>query len=256
MSKENNLTDFLTDVADAIREKKGSSEKINPQDFSEEIRSIESGGEVNAFGKVMIDDGRGVSGIGHVIIRQGATFIADYAYANSSIEKLDIPNSVITYGARICENCSSLRKVNFPITAIEIPKCFFVECTFESYTVAEHFKRIGYAPFYNCKNLKFVEVLGDLEYIGHYAFEACSNLRTIKLKKVKQMEPSAFHNISPTVIIDSNVVPEIPAKPSFGQNIQFYVPDESVDTYKSATNWSYYADKIKPLSEYVEPTTE
>lgn len=43
MSKENNLTDFLTDVADAIREKKGTSEKINPQDFSEEIRGIEGG---------------------------------------------------------------------------------------------------------------------------------------------------------------------------------------------------------------------
>lgn len=43
MSKQDNLTDFLTDVADAIREKKGSSEKINPQNFSEEIRSIESG---------------------------------------------------------------------------------------------------------------------------------------------------------------------------------------------------------------------
>lgn len=43
MSKENNLTDFLVDVADAIRAKKGTSELINPQDFSEEIRSIESG---------------------------------------------------------------------------------------------------------------------------------------------------------------------------------------------------------------------
>ena len=44
MSKENNLTDFLTDVADAIREKKGTTEKINPQNFSSEIRSIEGGG--------------------------------------------------------------------------------------------------------------------------------------------------------------------------------------------------------------------
>jgi hypothetical protein len=43
MSKQDNLTDFLTDIADAIREKKGSSEKINPQNFSDEIRSIESG---------------------------------------------------------------------------------------------------------------------------------------------------------------------------------------------------------------------
>lgn len=43
MSKENNLTDFLTDIADAIREKKGTTDLINPQDFSEEIRKIESG---------------------------------------------------------------------------------------------------------------------------------------------------------------------------------------------------------------------
>ena len=42
MSKSDNLTDFLTDVADAIREKKGTTEKINPQDFSDEIKSIKT----------------------------------------------------------------------------------------------------------------------------------------------------------------------------------------------------------------------
>lgn len=42
MSKENNLTDFLTDVADAIREKKGTADKINPQDFSDEIKGIKT----------------------------------------------------------------------------------------------------------------------------------------------------------------------------------------------------------------------
>lgn len=46
MSKQDNLTDFLTDVADAIREKKGTTEKINPQNFSEEIRSIKGGGGI------------------------------------------------------------------------------------------------------------------------------------------------------------------------------------------------------------------
>ena len=46
MAKDNNLKDLLTDVANAIREKKGTTEKINPQDFSNEIRSIEGGGVV------------------------------------------------------------------------------------------------------------------------------------------------------------------------------------------------------------------
>ena len=42
--KNDNLKDFLTDVADAIREKEGSSEPINPQEFSDRIRAIQSGG--------------------------------------------------------------------------------------------------------------------------------------------------------------------------------------------------------------------
>lgn len=40
MSKANNLTDFLTDTANAIRSKKGTTAKINPQDFAVEIESI------------------------------------------------------------------------------------------------------------------------------------------------------------------------------------------------------------------------
>ena len=40
MAKTNNLTDFLTDVADAIREKEGSAETINPQNFSSRVRAI------------------------------------------------------------------------------------------------------------------------------------------------------------------------------------------------------------------------
>lgn len=43
MAKTNNLTDFLTDVAGAIRAKKGTTGTINPQDFSDEIASISSG---------------------------------------------------------------------------------------------------------------------------------------------------------------------------------------------------------------------
>lgn len=36
------------------------------------------------------------------------------------------------------------------------------------------------------------------------------------------------------------------------QNINIYVPDESVEAYKTATGWIDYADKIRPISEYVE----
>lgn len=42
MSKANNLTDFLTDTANAIRAKRGTTAKINPQNFSSEIANIPS----------------------------------------------------------------------------------------------------------------------------------------------------------------------------------------------------------------------
>lgn len=44
MAKTDNLDDYLADLADGIRSKKGTSEPINPQDFSTEIESIEGGG--------------------------------------------------------------------------------------------------------------------------------------------------------------------------------------------------------------------
>ena len=40
MSKQDNLHDFLTDIADAVREKKGTTDPINAQNLSEEIKSI------------------------------------------------------------------------------------------------------------------------------------------------------------------------------------------------------------------------
>ena len=40
MSKTNNLTDFLTDVADAVRYATNTSDEINPQEFSDRIRGL------------------------------------------------------------------------------------------------------------------------------------------------------------------------------------------------------------------------
>ena len=51
MSKSNNLTDFLLDIADGIRDKKGTSDKINPQDFRSEIDSLHSDLEAEQFGQ-------------------------------------------------------------------------------------------------------------------------------------------------------------------------------------------------------------
>ena len=45
MARTSNLTDFLTDVANAIREKKGTTDTIKASNFDSEIASIEGGGK-------------------------------------------------------------------------------------------------------------------------------------------------------------------------------------------------------------------
>ena len=67
MAKNNNLQDFLTDIADAIREKKGTTDKINPQNFAQEISelSVDSGGgESSAIEYWSITDGNTLGEIG------------------------------------------------------------------------------------------------------------------------------------------------------------------------------------------------
>lgn len=87
------------------------------------------------------------------------------------------------------------------------------------------------APFYQCMNLKLAILPETLTVIGGYIFSGCSNLETIVCRAI---EPPTVYSTS----IPSQTI--------------IYVPDESVEAYKTATNWSTYADRIKPLSEYVE----
>lgn len=48
MARTDTLPHFLTDVADAIREKKGTQETIQASDFDTEIENLPSGGDNNA----------------------------------------------------------------------------------------------------------------------------------------------------------------------------------------------------------------
>lgn len=96
MSKTDNLTDFLTDVADAIREKKGTTDKINPQNFSEEIRGIESG---NVFGETMIDNtGKGIGNVKKLYFSDGVTEIGAFAYGRAGCTHVYIPDSLVKIG--------------------------------------------------------------------------------------------------------------------------------------------------------------
>lgn len=47
MAKNDNIKDFCTDIADAIRRKEGSSDLISPMDFAQRIDNLQVGGGTN-----------------------------------------------------------------------------------------------------------------------------------------------------------------------------------------------------------------
>lgn len=69
--------------------------------------------------------------------------------------------------------------------------------------------------------------------IGRYAFTGMGNLSYIICNAATPPTLQQYHGLS---------VPTCP----------IYVPDASVETYKTASGWTDYADRIRPLSEYTE----
>ena len=94
---------------------------------------------------------------------------------------------------------------------------------------------------------------GDITEIRQYAFAYATNLVSVVLPNtITLIGSSVFTGCS-----GLTTMTVLPTTPPTLQNINaistattsIYVPDESVDAYKQATNWSNFADIIKPLSE-------
>lgn len=120
---------------------------------------------------------------------------------------------------------------------------------------------IGIYAFSNCGDLKSADLpaatsIGDSAFqesgltaidlpavtsIDQYGFYHCSNLASVKI---------GSKNPNVCILSNSNAFSGTPVKKGTGF---LYVPDALIDSYKTATNWSVYANQIKPLSE--EPTT-
>ena len=84
----------------------------------------------------------------------------------------------------------------------------------------------------------------------------CTALKFADLPATVTSAPSVFIGCSKleTVIFRSVNPPTITTNTFSGCSVlaNIYVPDESVEAYKTATTWVDYADRIKPLSEYTE----
>ena len=137
----------------------------------------------------------------------------------SKLQTINVPNlTTIVNGTRAFTDCNSLKEFDAPnLTYMGINQSMFAQC--------RQIKRINFPK------------LGAIT-ISARTFANCYNLETLILGgEFKALEnTNAFQSTGS----------------SAAEGLRIYVPDDLVGTYKTATNWTAYADKIKPMSELEE----
>ena len=164
----------------------------------------------------------------------------------SLLEEVDLPyiKQVPINGF---QSCSKLKIVNIPSAHTIVDQAFF-QCTSLETIDLPSVNAIRSSAFNGCSKLKSV-YLYQYQSLGS-VFPNCYSLTKIVLRADKVCplsNVSQFNNcyhISGTVNATYN--------PDGLKDGFFYVPDTLVEDYKAATNWSTYADQIKPLSELPE----
>ena len=109
--------------------------------------------------------------LNEVILSSNLVSIGNYAFKSTSIQKIAIPEGVISIGSSAFSFCKSLNEITFPRSLIEIGTYAFQECSsLKSIVIPENVKVIkGYA-FSICSSLTSVYLPSNITEIGEGAF--------------------------------------------------------------------------------------
>lgn len=163
----------------------------------------------------------------NILIPEGVESIGDNAFDNSGLQTIELPNSVVTIGEYSFNKCSSLQSAILPNKIKVTGKAMFSNCSnLRSITIPDSVETISTFFACGCINIETITIPCNIKAIGDNAFAECSNLQKIFCNPIvaPTIEYFTFHNVN--------------------NNLEIYVPTESVDDYKIATGWSDYADCI------------
>ena len=154
--------------------------------------------------------------------------------------------------------CSNLTSINFPacvsvgryafaycsnLTDIDLPACIYTDisaftyCSKMSSIVLPVCGVISQNTFYYCRGLEYAN-FPMCSSIGYGAFYSCSKLMSVELAYSGVVSLASRDAFSNTPMSNSTYTG------TFGS---IYVPASLVDSYKVASNWSYYSNRITSI---------
>ena len=175
----------------------------------------------------------GCASLEEIIIPTGVTTITQWAFKNCTNLKrckFDEGSQLTDLGLYTFSGCTSLEEFEIPNGVTEIKYQCFYDCTsLSSVTIPNGVTKIVSYAFRNCTSLTSVSIPSGVTSIGEFTFGDCTSLTSI----------TVLATIPPSL--------GIAALKNTNNNLVIYVPSESVNAYKSATNWNKYASKIQAI---------
>ena len=263
MAKNNNLTDFLTDIANAIRTKKGTTAKINPQDFSSEIASISTGGgdmptpDTPTPDMPVIGDGKTYLYI--KIAEKGrmtvSLFFSQTVAEGVTIDWGDGTRSAMNGTGKVTAYHTYADVGEYTISLNPSSGCTLgLGHDSNSYCVMGSTENNGKVY---CNMLKAVEIGKNVTSIGNYAFQYCASLASIVIPQgVTSIGSCAFQYCCGMAFYDFRTAKSVPTLSdtntfsNIPSDCKIVVPDSLYDTWIAATNWATYAAQIIKASEF------
>ena len=181
--------------------------------------------------------------------------LGDSCFSNfSSLSAITIPDGVTSLGGSCFINCSSLTCITIPDGVTSIGDYCFQGClSLTGITIPDSTTSIGSYCFGYCFRLTSITIHDNALSLGDWCFISCSSLTEVTIgNSVTSFGWGCFQGCSSLISITCKATtpPTLGSDPFGGTHSELviYVPAESVDAYKSATNWSRYADRIQAIA--------
>ena len=127
-----------------------------------------------------------------------------FAFRDTSLTEVYIPDTVESVGSSLFEGCSKLQKVHLPDHITAIPNRFFYGCTaLTDFNFPKAVNSIEADAFKNCTSLNSVYLPNSLSLVEIGAFDGCKNLSRVAIPSTIQMglNYDPFENCSRDLVV-------------------------------------------------------